>query len=236
MRLLRIGAIFTVVSAFAAALQIYKDRQEVPHFVCSVFTLVGNSRYCSQLETVVSEPEEKQATDDARHQQAVKDGERRRIEVQAEAESAERHKREAQMEAEAAEVRRREAEQKAEAARQQIRQYLSPGPNCEALLVKRTYQKPSIDCNKANEPIEDLICADAELAASDSAMTEAYNQLIQRSLEAKRVRNAQREFLNRRLAECRIPRTGRWPICDLAAAKSCVLRLTQERTIQLQNN
>ena len=239
MRILRIGIIFTAISSFAAMLQIYKDREFVAPFICSITDMISKPHYCGQLEKTATGREETQAIEDARQQQAIKEAERRRLDAQMEAEAAERHKLEAQKEAEAAEARKREAEQKAEAARQQAQEYSSSpktDSDCEALLVKRTYQKPSIDCNKTNEPIEDLICADAELSAWDSAMAEAYRRLLQRSSDGKRIRNSQREFLNRRLAECRLPRTGRLAICDLAQAKPCVLRMTEERTIQLQNN
>jgi uncharacterized protein YecT (DUF1311 family) len=113
-----------------------------------------------------------------------------------------------------------------------------PQTNCEGLLKKssRSEAGSTIDCTRTTEPIEDLICADEDLAAWDHAMTEAYNQLLSRSLNQKQVRSSQVEWLKRRLYDCEIPAKGKWDICDLARAKPCILRLTRERTVQLRNH
>jgi uncharacterized protein YecT (DUF1311 family) len=106
----------------------------------------------------------------------------------------------------------------------------SPAPPPSPGLIARTHQRPSIDCNKPNEPIEHLICADAELAEWDGRMGQLYTA---KRNDGRRNRDAfrqqQLDWIDRRNAECRVPRRGNWSIAQLAPLKPCMLRMTKER-------
>jgi uncharacterized protein len=82
--------------------------------------------------------------------------------------------------------------------------------------------QPSFDCAKAAAPIEGIICADPELAQWDRRMGEAYKRRFA-SLPAEQrgtLLEDQRHWIASRNARC--------PGVD-AAAKSCILQMTQAR-------
>ena len=104
-------------------------------------------------------------------------------------------------------------------------------------LRPRTGQRPSVDCNKPNEPIENLLCADADLAEWDGRMGQIYQRklsVLSRNGQAD-LRQHQRDWLKNRDATCNVPRTGNWNAGDLAPAKPCILQMMRQRVAELSN-
>lgn len=102
-------------------------------------------------------------------------------------------------------------------------------------LVARTYQQPGINCAQTNEPIEELICADGELAEWDGMLAEAYRRLLDRSANKASIRQAQRDWIKLRSSVCHVPEKGRWPLSALAPAKPCIMRMVAERIKELES-
>jgi uncharacterized protein YecT (DUF1311 family) len=102
-------------------------------------------------------------------------------------------------------------------------------------LTARTGQKPSIDCNKPNEPIENLLCADADLAEWDGRMGQTYQRKMSglSSNGQAALRQRQRDWLKIRDATCNVPKTGNWNVGDLAPAKPCILQMMKQRVAEL---
>lgn len=104
-------------------------------------------------------------------------------------------------------------------------------------LTPRTTQQPSIDCNKRNEPVEELLCADADLAAWDGRMGQVYRNRREVLSQADRrtLVQSQRDWINMRDATCKVPKAGSWSAMDLAPAKPCILQMTRRRAAELGN-
>jgi uncharacterized protein YecT (DUF1311 family) len=104
-------------------------------------------------------------------------------------------------------------------------------------LVPRTGQKPSIDCNRTNEPIENLLCADADLAEWDGRMGQIYQRKLRQlsSDDQRSLRQRQREWLSIRDVTCRVSKTGSWNAADLAPAKPCILQMMKQRVAELNS-
>jgi uncharacterized protein YecT (DUF1311 family) len=104
-------------------------------------------------------------------------------------------------------------------------------------LRPRTTEQPSIDCGRTNEPLEDLICADADLAAWDGRMGQIYHEKmrVRDADEQKVLQQSQRDWIKTRYANCNVPKAGSWGPMDLAPAKPCVLLMTKQRISVLQN-
>jgi uncharacterized protein YecT (DUF1311 family) len=104
-------------------------------------------------------------------------------------------------------------------------------------LIPRTGQNPSVDCNRTNEPIENLLCADADLAEWDGRMGQIYQRKLRQlsSDDQRSFRQRQREWLNIRDATCRVSKSGSWNAADLAPAKPCILQMMKQRVAELNN-
>jgi uncharacterized protein YecT (DUF1311 family) len=104
-------------------------------------------------------------------------------------------------------------------------------------LTPRTVEQPSpgVDCRNTNEPIEDLLCADADLAKADGRMGRLYQQRMQQLSAADKtsLRQQQRNWIRLRDATCNIPISGSLSVAELAPTKPCILKLTQQRTNDL---
>ena len=100
-------------------------------------------------------------------------------------------------------------------------------------VIPRTYQQPSVDCGAPNEPIEHLLCADAELAEWDGRMGRLFRAKLNDGRNRARFIAQQRAWIERRDAECGVPKYGSHSIAQLAPLKPCMLRMTRERTNQL---
>jgi uncharacterized protein YecT (DUF1311 family) len=104
-------------------------------------------------------------------------------------------------------------------------------------LRPRTGEKPSVDCNKPKEPIENLLCADADLAEWDGRLGQIYQRKLSGlSLNDQTVlRQRQRDWFKIRDATCNVPKTGNWNAGDLAPAKPCILQMMKQRVSELNN-
>ena len=100
-------------------------------------------------------------------------------------------------------------------------------------LIPRTSQQPSVDCAKPNEPIEFLICADAELAEWDGRMAQIYKVKLNDGRNQEAFRRQQRMWLESRDTRCDVPKRGNWSIAQLAPKKACILQMMKERTTAL---
>src|SRR5262249_10151065 len=106
-------------------------------------------------------------------------------------------------------------------------------------LKPRTVEQPSVgvDCQSTNEPVEELLCADADLAFWDGRMGQIYHQRLQQLSQSgqQTLRQSQRNWLKIRDATCNVPREGNWSATDLAPAKPCILQITKQRVDELTN-
>jgi uncharacterized protein YecT (DUF1311 family) len=109
----------------------------------------------------------------------------------------------------------------------------SETPMPSSFLIPRTTQQPSVDCAKPNEPIEFLICADAELAEWDGRMTQIYKVKLNDGRNQEAFRRQQRTWLESRDTRCDVPKRGSWSIAQLAPKKACILQMMKERTSTL---
>lgn len=104
-------------------------------------------------------------------------------------------------------------------------------------LTPRTVEQPSpgVDCRNTNEPIEDLLCADADLAKADGRMGRLYQQKMQQldATDKTSLRQQQRNWIRLRDATCNIPISGNLSVAELAPTKPCILKLTQQRANEL---
>lgn len=102
-------------------------------------------------------------------------------------------------------------------------------------LRPRTVERPSIDCDSTNEPVENLLCADADLAEWDGRMGKLYHQKMKQldASERKRLLQDQRNWIKIRAANCNVSKTGTWNPAELAPAKPCILQMTKRRVTEL---
>jgi uncharacterized protein YecT (DUF1311 family) len=108
---------------------------------------------------------------------------------------------------------------------------LAEAPASSVPLIPRTTQQPSpgVDCVKPTEPMEFLICADAELAEWDGRMGRLYLAKRNDGRDKTAFFQQQVDWLKRRNSQCGIPRSGNLSIAGLAPAKQCVLEMTKQR-------
>lgn len=92
--------------------------------------------------------------------------------------------------------------------------------------------QPSFDCAAATQPLEALICADAELAALDAEMAEAYRRRLAASDSAaeETLRLEQRAWSGNRVAACGVDGSE---TLDVEDAISCLTALYRARIEQL---
>jgi uncharacterized protein YecT (DUF1311 family) len=95
--------------------------------------------------------------------------------------------------------------------------------------LARTNEQPSFDCKKASQPIERIICADADLALWDNRLGVAFR--TRAAQLAPPIRRAfvrsQVEWINLRNYKCDIPST--WAANDIASVKPCLVLTTTAR-------
>src|SRR6185295_4316953 len=95
---------------------------------------------------------------------------------------------------------------------------------------------PSFDCATATDPIEMVICGDAELAKGDAAMAETYGALRQ-NLDAEgreTLLREQRLWLQARFDGCAVPAEGEVPAVVRPAMTACLVKLYAARTEALR--
>jgi uncharacterized protein YecT (DUF1311 family) len=101
----------------------------------------------------------------------------------------------------------------------------------------RGRERPSFNCANAQEPIEHLMCADADLAYWDGEMGRVYHgQLDQlKTPEAKSdLIKRQNEWQRRRDNQCDIPDAGDFSPAKLCGKKDCILSQLKARIGELQ--
>ena len=96
-------------------------------------------------------------------------------------------------------------------------------------FVARTTEQPSFDCKKASKSIEQIICADADLASWDGRLGASFRkraaQLDPTSRET--LLKSQKEWVKLRNYKCDIPTT--WTATDVASVKPCLVLATATR-------
>jgi uncharacterized protein YecT (DUF1311 family) len=104
-----------------------------------------------------------------------------------------------------------------------------------ANLRPRIHEQPSkgINCTSQKEPIERLICADADLAEWDARMDTIYTRKLNDGRNKERLRQEQSNWIALRDTQCKVPKAGNWSAAELASAKPCVLRMMQARVDEL---
>ena len=139
--------------------------------------------------------------------------------------------------ADVARARIREIEDKARHQQQSSRERETlPAPSSNSALVPRTWQKPSVDCTRPGEPLEFLICADGEIAEWDGRLGRAFRRKLNQAADKQQVRQDERNWIERRSAECKVPRRGDYTTAQLAPLKPCILQMTRERVFVLEAN
>ena len=94
-------------------------------------------------------------------------------------------------------------------------------------------------CEKLTEPIEHLICADADLAFWQNLVSEIYqHKWGQLDANGQQIlRQGELDWLRNMRVNCYVvPATGAWNAAEMARAKSCVLQSIKERVAVLSNN
>ena len=114
----------------------------------------------------------------------------------------------------------------------------TPSENVDGACGRpRGRERPSFNCANAQEPIEHLICADADLAYWDGEMGRLYHEQFdqQKTPEAKRDLNKrQNEWQRRRDNQCDIPDAGDFPPAKLCGKKECILSQIKARVGELE--
>jgi len=96
-------------------------------------------------------------------------------------------------------------------------------------FVVRAPGQPSFDCAKAVQPIEHIICADADLTSWDGRLGASFKKRAARLdpvFRAALLKN-QNDWLKLRNYKCDIPTT--WTETDVALVKSCLVLATANR-------
>jgi uncharacterized protein YecT (DUF1311 family) len=108
----------------------------------------------------------------------------------------------------------------------------------QPLLVPRINQQPSFHCATAKEPIEFLICADAELAMWDGRMGQAHRHQLTllAGNRPRSFRQQQRNWLVRQDTKCNVPLYGGWSLSELAPKTPCLLEIIKQRVTELMSD
>jgi uncharacterized protein YecT (DUF1311 family) len=113
-----------------------------------------------------------------------------------------------------------------------------PQPSSVSLKLRPDPKQPlpGIECFKTDlPPIDRLICADADLAEWDGKMSEEFRKKLAGKKNPGEFQRDQTEWWTRRRDQCLIPKTGNQTALQLAAGKSCVLKMTKDRYDELQS-
>jgi uncharacterized protein YecT (DUF1311 family) len=103
-------------------------------------------------------------------------------------------------------------------------------------FVRRTTEDPDMDCAKARLPIEQMICADGDMASANGELQKAYRRKRAPMSQSARDRlvSEEKDWIGQRDGGCGVPPSGNWSETDLRKVKNCVIEKTQERTNELQ--
>lgn len=106
-------------------------------------------------------------------------------------------------------------------------------------LSPRGREWPGFVCAEAKEPIEHLICADADLAYWNGELTRLYHEQLdqQKTPEDKsNLVTKEREWIKRRDEQCDIPNYNNLPPAKLCGKKDCILSQTKARAGELERH
>jgi uncharacterized protein YecT (DUF1311 family) len=97
--------------------------------------------------------------------------------------------------------------------------------------------KPSIDCSNTNEPLEELLCADDDLAQWDGRMGQLYWAQIRQLPpdERRALKQQQVNWIRSRNITCNYAPNERYSLDQLSPAKPCILQMTKRRVAELGN-
>lgn len=97
--------------------------------------------------------------------------------------------------------------------------------------------KPSVDCSNTNEPLEELLCADDDLAQWDGRMGQLYwAEMRQLSPDGRRtLKQQQLSWIRSRNVTCNYTPLESYSLDQLSPAKPCILQMTMRRVEELGN-
>lgn len=102
------------------------------------------------------------------------------------------------------------------------------------MLPFATVRAAAIDCLKAAQPVEHLVCDDPELLRLDGLLNQAFAKHRKAAKNPKPLVEAQRDWADRRGPGCGLPATGDAPERDRQwSAAACVVRLYHARLAEL---
>ncbi len=106
-------------------------------------------------------------------------------------------------------------------------------------LKPRGRERPGFVCAEAREPIEHLICADADLAYWHGELVRLYEEQIaqQKTAEDKQnLKDQERGWIKRRDDQCDIPNSADFPPEKLCGKKDCILSQIKNRAGELERH
>jgi uncharacterized protein YecT (DUF1311 family) len=103
-------------------------------------------------------------------------------------------------------------------------------------FLRRTNEDPRMDCGKARVPIEQMICADGDMARFNGDLQRAYDsrRATLPPSGRDRLKQEERDWIDQRNSSCNAPPSGTWSETDLRKLKNCFIEKTQARTNELQ--
>lgn len=102
----------------------------------------------------------------------------------------------------------------------------------------RTNEDAGLNCGKADlEPIEQMICADADMARANADLQKLYFQKrrqLPNNDARKDLYDQEMNWIDRRNADCGVPRAGTWSEIELRRLKTCFIDHTRARVNELR--
>jgi uncharacterized protein YecT (DUF1311 family) len=111
---------------------------------------------------------------------------------------------------------------------------LLPTTSANQNFEDRPKQQPSFDCNKASTPVEQIICADADLMLWDFRLGLSFKRRMERLDRPARTAliKSEKEWVRLRNYKCDIRQD--FKLSDISAVKPCLLAVIQSRTEALE--
>jgi uncharacterized protein YecT (DUF1311 family) len=105
-------------------------------------------------------------------------------------------------------------------------------------INRRTNEDAGLNCGKADlEPIEQMVCADADMARANADLQKLYFQKRRQLSSAdarKDLYDQEMNWIDQRNADCGVPRSGTWSEMELRKLKSCFIDHTRARVNELR--
>jgi uncharacterized protein YecT (DUF1311 family) len=103
---------------------------------------------------------------------------------------------------------------------------------------RRTNEDAGLNCGKADlEPIEQMVCADADMARANADLQKLYFQKRRQLSSAdarKDLYDQEMNWIDQRNADCGVPRSGTWSEMELRKLKTCFIDHTRARVNELR--